>query len=120
MFTHLHTHSYYSFNAGTVSATDLPSLAKSAGMTSLALTDTNNVSGAFEFYFAAKKAGVKPILGVELKTRYERAVLLAKDTSGYREMNETLSRVMEAIPQVKPKLTLEDVEDKRTEILPGN
>jgi DNA polymerase-3 subunit alpha len=120
MFTHLHTHSYYSFNAGTIAASDLPELAKRKGMTTLALTDTNNMSGAFEFYFAAKKAGVKPILGVELKTRYERAVLLAKNNAGYREMNETLSRVMEAIPFVKPKLTLEDVDDKRTEILPDD
>lgn len=118
MFAHLHTHSYYSFSAGTIAATDLPLIARKHGMSAIALTDTNNMSGAIEFYFAAKKAEIKPILGVELKTPYERAVLLAKNNAGYREMNEVLSRVLEGIPQIKPKLTLEDAEDKRKEIMP--
>jgi len=109
MYTHLHCHSYFSFSAGTIPAVELPLLAKNAGMTALALTDTNNMSGALQFYFAARKAGIKPILGVELKTRHERAVLLAKNNAGYKEICETLSRVLEGIPQTKPKLTLEDV-----------
>ncbi len=113
MFTHLHCHSYFSFNAGTIPATELPVLAKNAGLNALALTDTNNMSGAIEFYFAARKAGIKPILGVELKTRRERAVLLAKNNAGYKEMCETLTSVLAGIPQTKPKLTLEDAEEAK-------
>jgi DNA-directed DNA polymerase III PolC len=109
MFTHLHCHSYYSFNAGTIPIPDLVQLAKSKGMQSLALTDTNNMSGIIEFYLTAKKEGIKPILGVEIKTRHERAVLLARNNQGYREVCETLTTVLQAIPQIKPKLTLEDL-----------
>ncbi len=115
MLTHLHCHSFYSFSAGTMRATELPKYAAEAGMSSLALTDTNNLSGAIEFYQAAIEAGVRPILGVELKTRQERAVLLARSNAGYKEMCETLTTILEAIPQVKPKLTLENLQDKPQE-----
>jgi error-prone DNA polymerase len=112
MFTHLHCHSYYSFNAGTIPADVLPQLAKEAGMSAIALTDTNNLSGAIEFYSEALKCGVKPILGVELKNRSERAVLLAKNNNGYKEICDTVTGVLQAIPQVKPKLTLENLIEK--------
>ena len=59
MLTHLHCHSFYSFSAGTMRATELPKYAAEAGMSSLALTDTNNLSGAIEFYQAAIEAGVR-------------------------------------------------------------
>lgn len=108
MFSHLHTHSYYSFSAGTIAATELPLLAKEKGLEAVALTDTNNVAGAVEFYRACKEHGIKPILGVEIKTSRDKAVLLAKSRAGYREMCETLTMVLAAIPQVKPKLTVED------------
>jgi DNA-directed DNA polymerase III PolC len=113
MFTHLHCHSYYSFASGTIAADELPSLAKANGMSAVAITDTNNMSGVMEFYMAAKKAGVKPILGVELKNQNECAVLLAKNLEGYREICETVTKVIEAIPQVKPKITFDSIVDKR-------
>ena len=69
-------------------------------MGSLALTDTGNMHGAIEFYKAAKAAGVKPILGVDLylapRTRFEkdrsidskrsRIVLLAQNNEGYKHL----------------------------------
>jgi DNA-directed DNA polymerase III PolC len=108
MFTHLHTHSSFSFQRGTIAATALPAIAKAHGMTSLALTDTNNVCGAMEFYSTCKREGIKPIIGVELNTRTERAVLLAKNAEGYRTICQTVTDLHSSIPQVKPKLTFED------------
>ena len=35
------------------------------GMSAIAMTDHGNVFGAFDFYKGAKKAGVKPIIGIE-------------------------------------------------------
>lgn len=107
MFTHLHTHSNYSFGAGAIPPDELPKLAVSLGMKSVALTDTNNMSAALEFYLAAKDAGIKPILGVELKTRSECVVLLAKNADGYAEICAVTTSVLEAIPQIKPKITFE-------------
>ena len=64
-FVHLHVHSHYSLLDGLAKIEDLIARAKELGMDSLALTDHGNLYGAIEFYKAAKKAGIKPILGVE-------------------------------------------------------
>ena len=64
-FVHLHTHSHYSLLDGLAKIDDLVSRAKELGMDSLALTDHGNLYGAVEFFKKAKKAGIKPILGVE-------------------------------------------------------
>ncbi|MDP4231434.1 MAG: DNA polymerase III subunit alpha, partial [Bacteroidota bacterium] len=119
MFTHLHCHSYYSFSSGTIPAGKLPLLALEHDMTAVALTDTNNMTGAVEFYVAAKKAGIKPIIGVELSNRDERIVLLAKNNDGYREICETVTAVLDAIPQIKPKVTFDSImKDRMADVAP--
>ena len=116
MFTHLHAHSWFSFSRGSISSERLVELAVNAGMNAVAQTDTNNLSGAVEFYMAAKKRGMKPIIGVELRTRHETATLLARNASGYKELCETITTVLEAIPQIKPKLTLESEEPGKAKV----
>jgi DNA polymerase-3 subunit alpha len=39
--------------------------AAAAGMPALAITDHGNLFGAYDFYQSAKKAGIKPIIGIE-------------------------------------------------------
>ncbi|MFA6407671.1 MAG: PHP domain-containing protein, partial [Candidatus Paceibacterota bacterium] len=64
-FVHLHVHSHYSLLDGLAKIDDLVGRAKELGMDALALTDHGNTYGTIEFYKKAKKAGIKPILGVE-------------------------------------------------------
>lgn len=64
-FTHLHTHSHYSLLDGLAKIDDLVTRAQELGMESIALTDHGNLYGAVEFYSKAKKAGIKPVLGME-------------------------------------------------------
>jgi len=64
-FVHLHTHSHYSLLDGLAKIDELINRAKELGMEALALTDHGNLYGTIEFYQKAKKAGVKPIIGVE-------------------------------------------------------
>lgn len=64
-FTHLHTHSHYSLLDGLAKIDDLVARAQELGMEALALTDHGNLYGAVEFYSKAKKAGIKPVLGME-------------------------------------------------------
>ena len=99
-FIHLHTHSHYSFLQALPKIEELVDKAKEEGMDVLALTDTGNMHGAIEFYKAATKAGVKPILGVDayLATRSRREpdqgtdgkrshiVLLAENNEGYKNL----------------------------------
>ena len=75
-FVHLHTHSHYSLLDGLAKIDGLINRAKELGMKALALTDHGNLYGAVEFYQKAKKAEIKPILGIETyvapKSRFEK------------------------------------------------
>ena len=64
-FTHLHLHTTYSLLDGQCGISPLVAKAKSLGMTSLAVTDHGNLYALKAFYDEARKAGIKPILGVE-------------------------------------------------------
>ncbi|MFZ1987914.1 MAG: DNA polymerase III subunit alpha [Minisyncoccia bacterium] len=99
-FIHLHTHSHYSFLEALPKVDELVEKAKEEGMEALALTDSGNLHGAIEFYKAATKAGIKPILGVDTyiapRSRHEkdrtldakrsRIVLLAENNEGYKNL----------------------------------
>ena len=64
-FVHLHVHTEYSMLDGAARLGALTERAAELGMPAVAMTDHGNVFGAYEFYKAAKKAGVKPIIGIE-------------------------------------------------------
>ncbi|MEY5009876.1 MAG: polymerase subunit alpha, partial [Verrucomicrobiota bacterium] len=64
-FVHLHLHTEYSLLDGANRIEDLLKKVKSFGMPAAAITDHGNLFGAIEFFQAAKKAGVKPIIGCE-------------------------------------------------------
>ncbi len=64
-FVHLHVHSHFSLLDGACRLEDLVSRAAELGMPALALTDHGNMYGAVQFFQAAKKAHVKPIIGYE-------------------------------------------------------
>ena len=95
-FCHLHCHTQYSLLDGAARIQRLVGRASEMGMSALAITDHGNLYGAPEFYTAAKKAGIDPILGTEFylcadhqdrtdRVRYHQ-VLLAKDEEGYRNL----------------------------------
>lgn len=64
-FAHLHLHSEYSLLDGGNRLDKLVDRVKELGMDSVAVTDHGNMHAAISFYKKAKKAGIKPILGVE-------------------------------------------------------
>jgi DNA polymerase III subunit alpha len=99
-FSHLHTHSHYSLLSALPKVDQLVDAAKEMGMPALALTDAGNLYGAIEFFKAAKKAEIKPIIGVDffmavrgrtdmqagIDNRRTRLVLLAMNETGYRNL----------------------------------
>ncbi|NTW01938.1 MAG: DNA polymerase III subunit alpha, partial [Oscillochloris sp.] len=105
-FTHLHVHSEYSLLDGYATTKAIAARAGELGMDSIALTDHGVMYGAMEFYDAAKKAGIKPIIGMEAymapgsrsdaMTRggknYFHLLLLAKNEVGYRNLVKLTSR----------------------------
>jgi DNA polymerase-3 subunit alpha len=64
-FVHLHAHSEYSLLDGSIKVVDLVKRAKELDMPAVALTDHGNMHGAIHFYRAAKKAGIRPVIGME-------------------------------------------------------
>ncbi len=65
-FAHLHVHSDYSVLDGACKIYELLDKCEKFGMKACALTDHGNLFGAVEFYQAAIKKGIKPIIGCEL------------------------------------------------------
>ncbi len=98
---HLHLHSWYSFLAGTLSVDRIIAHGREQGARALALTDVNNVSGITEFYSKARAAGIKPIIGVELRAGRSMAVALAKDRQGYREICEAVTALAVHCPPAR-------------------
>src|SRR5262245_40650071 len=103
-FVHLHNHSDYSLLDGASSITGMVERAAALHMPALALTDHGSLFGAIEFYQEARKAGVKPILGMEAYvtrgSRRDRTrdtahhlVLLARDEAGFRNLMRLSSLV---------------------------
>ena len=108
-FTHLHTHSYYSFLEGLPSPEDLVQAAVSDSMHAIAMTDRKSLSGAVEFYKACQSAGIRPILGLQvtvaspLETQPLQGdlVLLARDLAGWRSLCR-LSSAIQSDPAINP------------------
>src|SRR5438309_3214520 len=69
VFVHLHCHSHYSFLRGVASPEEIIAAAVEQKMPAVALTDTNGLYAAVQFYKLAKEAGIKPIVGVAIQWR---------------------------------------------------
>ena len=107
-FVHLHVHSEYSLLDGAAQLDKLVDKAKELKFPAIALTDHGNLFGAIDFYLAAQKAGVKPIVGCELyvapgsrKDRgsqdggYEGAnhlTVLVRNRTGYKNLIKLVSK----------------------------
>jgi DNA polymerase-3 subunit alpha len=70
-FVHLHQHTEYSMLDGASRVGDAVAAAASDGQPAIAITDHGNMYGVLEFYRAAEKVGVKPIIGSELYMAHE-------------------------------------------------
>lgn len=120
-FVHLHVHTEYSLLDGMNRIPDLIARTAELGMNSVAITDHGVMYGVIDFYKAAKKNGIKPILGCEVytakRTRFDRQpgmdgdqghlVLLARDDEGYRNLMKIVSIGFTEGFYYKPRVDLE-------------
>ncbi|MDR3048887.1 MAG: DNA polymerase III subunit alpha, partial [Elusimicrobiota bacterium] len=116
-FVHLHNHTEYSLLDGACRLTTdkgdpaelFDIISKEFKMPALAITDHGNMFGAMEFYWAAKKSAIKPIIGCEVyvapQSRHDKSqnepdddsgyyrhlTLLAKDYEGYQNLMRIVS-----------------------------
>jgi DNA polymerase III subunit alpha len=64
-FVHVHVHTNFSFGDGACRVDELMQAAAEAGMPAVAVTDHDGLYGAVRFYQPCRKAGVKPIVGLQ-------------------------------------------------------
>jgi DNA polymerase-3 subunit alpha len=98
-FVHLRAHTEYSVVDGTLRIDDVVAAAAADGQGALAITDLSNLFGAVKFYGAARRKGLKPILGADVWLEPDgadkppsRLLLLVQDKAGYLNLCEILSR----------------------------
>ncbi len=103
-FAHLHVHTEYSLLDGACRIDRMFDRLKELGQTAIAITDHGVMYGCVDFYKAAKKAGVKPIIGCEVyvatRSRFDKVnridgsnhlVLLCKNETGYKNLIKLVS-----------------------------
>ena len=91
LYVPLRVRSYYTFLDSTLSPAAMVNLARQHSLPALALTDMGNLHGAVEFAQAAKRAGVKPIIGTELQIGPHPLLLYVESARGYHNLNRLLS-----------------------------
>ncbi len=97
-FVHLRLHTEYSLVDGLVRVKPLMKAVTESGMPAVALTDQSNLFAMVKFYKAAMAAGIKPIVGCDVRvvnpddqTQPHRLVLLCQDNQGYLNLSELIS-----------------------------
>ena len=98
-FVHLRLHTEYSLSDSVVRVPELIAAVAAAGMPAVAVTDQSNLFAMMKFYREALKAGLKPLVGVDLLVREEgerqpptRLTLLCQSPAGYRNLARLVSR----------------------------
>ena len=120
-FTHLHVHTEYSLLDGACRIEKLLDQAQKMGQKSVAITDHGVMYGVIDFYKAAKKRGIKPIIGCEIyvakRSRFDKIhgidnenrhlVLLCKNETGYRNLVAIVSKAWTEGFYSKPRADME-------------
>ncbi|MFI3313433.1 MAG: DNA polymerase III subunit alpha, partial [Eubacteriales bacterium] len=120
-FVHLHLHTEFSLLDGACRIKGLMERVKAVGQDTVAMTDHGVMYGAMDFYRAAKKAGVKPVIGCEVyvapRTRFDRVhgidreafhlVLLCMNETGYQNLSYMVSMGFLEGFYGKPRVDLE-------------
>jgi len=105
-FAHLHVHSDFSLLRSAMSVDQIINRASKLRQPAIAMTDHGNLFGAIEFYVAAIKKGIKPVLGCEMylcedhqvrlsqgvrQPVYAQIILLARTNTGWQNLKKLVS-----------------------------
>ncbi len=120
-FVHLHVHTEYSLLDGACRIGSMMERVKELGQSAIAITDHGVMYGCIDFYKAAKKAGIKPIIGCEVyvtrRTMADRVhgidndpyhlVLLCENRTGYENLCYLVSQAFTNGFYGKPRVDLD-------------
>lgn len=114
-FTHLHVHTDYSLLDGAIPIEKLIDFAKKNSMKAVGISDHGNIFGAVKLFQQAKKAGIKPILGIEAyltedariknaQNKYYHIIIIVENEVGYRNVCKMLSFAYQEGFYFKPRI----------------
>lgn len=114
-FTHLHLHTDFSLLDGAISIEKLVEFGQKNQFKALAITDHGNIFGAVKFFQKCKKAGIKPILGIEMymtedasiknvEKKYYHLILLVQNEIGYKNLLKLISYSYQQGFYFKPRI----------------
>ena len=116
-FAHLHLHTEFSLLDGMGRVEEYMAKARELGINHLAVTDHGVMYAAMDWYKAATKAGLHPIIGVEAylaegpvaarERKSYHLLLLAENETGYRNLLRLSSRAMLEGYYYRPRIDLE-------------
>lgn len=120
-FTHLHLHTEFSLLDGAISIEKLVEFGQKNQLKALAITDHGNIFGAVKFFQKCKKAGIKPILGMEAymaedakiknaEKKYYHLILLVQNEIGYKNLLKLISYSFQEGFYFKPRIDYEILE----------
>lgn len=126
-FTHLHLHSTYSILDGENQLESVAKRVKALDMKQVALTDHGTMMGSLNFYKTCKKAGLKPVIGVEAyitndpdgMVKEERTrdnfhlVMIAENETGYKNLLELVSKAQLENFYSKPRISKQNLTPER-------
>lgn len=114
-FTHLHVHTEFSLLDGAISHEALISYAQKHGIKAIGTSDHGNIFGSVKFFQACKKAGIKPILGMEAyftedtnikehQNRYYHLLLIVQNKIGYKNLCKLIAYSYQKGFYFKPRI----------------
>ena len=107
-YVELHARSAFSMLDGASLPETLARRASELGLTSLALTDLDDLGGAVRFAEGCEEHGVRPIFGAELTLDAGGSVvLLCEDARGWRNLSALVTRARADRPRGEPCVDLE-------------
>ncbi|MEO1980305.1 MAG: PHP domain-containing protein, partial [Fuerstiella sp.] len=109
-YAELHCRTNFSFLEGASHADELVATAQSLGYRALAITDRNSLAGVVRAHVAAKKAGLKLLIGAEIvSSDGPTMVLLATDRAAYGRLSQLITIGRRRAPKGECRLTFADI-----------
>ncbi len=112
MYLELHARSAFSFLEGASLPEDLAERAAELGMSAVALLDRDALAGAPRFHMAARKHGIRALIGAEVTCKPGRRIsLLAASRAGYQNLCRLITRIRMRSPKGEHAATWDDLEE---------
>jgi len=129
-FTHLHLHTEYSLLDGAIPLDKVIAFAQEHQLPAIGISDHGNIFGAVKFFQMAKKAGIKPVLGIEAyitedatikdtNNRYHHLLIMVENKVGYRNLCKLISYAYQEGFYFKPRIDYNALEKYHEGLIVG-